>query len=519
MLIDKDAATGITNLSYPTDIPTNVLQTNVAHEFFHLIQYSYHRLSNAPFNTWIPTRSLVEGTAVWAESRLKITYNLNGSNITTEDKGHYQYDRFLRYTNRGILGTSQIPPNNNYDKEFQYSTVYFWKYLTERFFDENDPTLSTEMQNSIHNFKPIRQIWEQYASTTLYENEIGAYNAYFNTESTDLSIVAKDFYLTLLFLKNNAASYTNLKNNLLFSSLNTQKYVFKQKCNGLKNDPFSPNGLSDIVISGGLPSDYYSLANGNYLGLPISESSVGYYSGNGCGTAENNRHDQLYRMGANYHQISTWPNNGKCFTTKAKPKRINASCTTIPTNQKESTLPTVANNPNYFRSIMVREKFSNDISNYGTLIDLSIVDAPLNYSYFDAFSKITTPSNNICWSGTTLIVYRDQPILDPLVKADILLHYDLSIESAGNCKSPCPPTNTTHLKQESTEINYTQETAILYIYDLTGRPVIQKEVFIESKHNDITNEHYNIDLPKGMYIKVLSDRKGQIIDRNKIVID
>jgi hypothetical protein len=517
MLIDKDATTGITNLSYPTDIPTNVLQTNVAHEFFHLIQYGYHRLSNAPYNTWIPTRSLVEGTAVWAESRLKISYTLNGSTVITEDKGHYQYDRFLRYTNRGILGTAQIPPNNTNDRDFQYSTVYFWKYLTERFFDENDPTLSSEMQNSIHNFEPIRRIWEQYASSALYENEIGAYNAYFDTEGTNLSNVAKDFYLALLFLKDNAASYSNLKNNFLLP--NTQKYVFKQKCNGIKNDPFSPNGLSDIVTSGGLPSDYYTIANSNSLDMPVSAGSVGYYIGDGCGTAESNRHDQLYRMGANYHQISTWPNNDKCFTTKASPKSISTTCTIIPTDRKESTLPTVTNNPNYFQSIIVREKFSNDISNYGTLIGLSILGAPLNQSYLGQHSsKITTKNNNNCWSETTLIVYRDHPILELIQKMDKLLHYNLSIENAGVCPNVCT-SNIMHLKQETRIIDYEPKPAILYIYDLTGKPVMQKEIFVGGDINIAGKEYDNINLPKGMYIKVLSDKKGEIIDRKKIIID
>lgn len=43
------------------------------------------------------------------------------------------------------------------------------------------------------------------------DDELNAYESYFASQSSNLSNVLRDFYITILLSKNNAASQTNLK--------------------------------------------------------------------------------------------------------------------------------------------------------------------------------------------------------------------------------------------------------------------------------------------------------------------
>lgn len=175
---------------------TNKLRTAVCHEFFHHIQMAYHRTLTTPFNSWKASQALVEGTAAWAETRLELTYDNTNLAKTCEDGWHYIYldsDNIFENQKWGLFATSYLQ-GYNYIKVsplYPYSSVFFWKYVTERFFDE--PTENQSCTSKV-NLKPIRKIWENYSSKEYFSNEIGAYNNFFFNYQRTIRQVILEFY-------------------------------------------------------------------------------------------------------------------------------------------------------------------------------------------------------------------------------------------------------------------------------------------------------------------------------------
>jgi hypothetical protein len=118
----------------PNSVPINSLRVTAAHEFFHAVQFAY----DADDDSWF-----LEGTAVWMEDIVYPSIN-----------------DYLQY-----LPLSQLrKPRQSADYAGgleRYGTVVFWKYLSERFKDDNI----------------IRQIWNAAAVSAGNRNGINAVGA------------------------------------------------------------------------------------------------------------------------------------------------------------------------------------------------------------------------------------------------------------------------------------------------------------------------------------------------------
>ncbi len=112
----------------------NVLRATAQHEFFHAIQNGYYGsyLASMPNNkvSTSKSNSLIEGTAVWAE-----TLNHINQTTTSENERYYVY--------LGIKPNVFSDPYRHlftYEQSseslFAYSSVFFWKYLAEQFGDD-----------------------------------------------------------------------------------------------------------------------------------------------------------------------------------------------------------------------------------------------------------------------------------------------------------------------------------------------------------------------------------------------
>ncbi len=114
--------------------PLNSLRVTAAHEFFHAVQFAY----DAQDDTWF-----LEGTAVWVEDIVYPAIN-----------------DYLQY-----LPVSQLQrPRQSLDfigNLERYGSVIFWKFLSERFRDNNI----------------IRQVWNAAAASSGSRNGIGAVGA------------------------------------------------------------------------------------------------------------------------------------------------------------------------------------------------------------------------------------------------------------------------------------------------------------------------------------------------------
>ncbi len=122
------------NVSYKNTKGANDLKAVAAHEFFHIIQNGYYgsRLAAEPNHMVSVAKSVAlrEGTAVWAES-----VPFKTKRLELHNKRYFTYFDVLpsiwSHPNKHLLSNEQ-----NETSLYAYSTVFFWRYLSEQFGDE-----------------------------------------------------------------------------------------------------------------------------------------------------------------------------------------------------------------------------------------------------------------------------------------------------------------------------------------------------------------------------------------------
>ena len=161
----------LTRTHQPSSYPVNRLQATAQHEFFHVIQDGYYASQLAALNTGKAMSSLSasfrEGTAVWAET-------LNSEHSSTRMTTNKSNQRYLEYLNwsPNIFSAPQknmlVYDENQAFNLFAYSSVFFWKYLSEQFGDGVIKTLwEMKMQKQgpsgdvDKEFKDLEQVLEK----------------------------------------------------------------------------------------------------------------------------------------------------------------------------------------------------------------------------------------------------------------------------------------------------------------------------------------------------------------------
>ena len=149
--------------SSPYTKPIDLLKVTLAHEFFHLIQYSY-KISSNEADTW-----LYEGTAVLMES------------VVFPDIPDYVYEyafEFIEHPNYGLVCSPNI--------YHPYSTVLFFDFLKNKF-----------------GLDFIKQIWENFTNT---DSALEALIKTISQNGYSLAEILNDFYFSL---KHNPNEFSN----------------------------------------------------------------------------------------------------------------------------------------------------------------------------------------------------------------------------------------------------------------------------------------------------------------------
>lgn len=437
------------------------------------------------------------------------------------------------HPNRGIWAYNTTSPGIVANKRHVYSTAFFWKYVTERFFDDSP---SGELGNSMHNFRPVRLIMENYESNvangsktdnTALNDELNAYQTYFAGQSTTLSKVLRDFYLTILLSKNNASSQTNLKNypssglNFItdLSDITPNNLTFKHGCTGRKTG--DNNGISyyltnDDYIASQQPI-YFKNTNG--LNFTVSGATISNGSNQFHNILQEQYHGGLYRMGANYHEVRL-PGSQSCFAVTARPK-ASSTCTHLA-------------NSNEFNLLLVREGLSTPNNN---LVQLQITQSNStvkNIGSTSNNSNISECLNDIsvinCFSKSTAVAYYNKPdfsVMSCPINYETQLNLSPTVvTSAGTAiQLACQKYRAgvidvcsgfiAHNKVDNSTLLDTTPYKIV-IYNLLGVPMVEQS--IDDKEFDqyhYINQFQNNGVPSGIYIATVFNNWGKVISGTK----
>ena len=528
LVIDNDLSTSLS-------APDNVYNA-VPHEFFHAIQNAYFRTKMPISWQCQATEAFKEGTAVWAESRLMVSGK--------EDKGHYQFlDSWLvddsqinthtlfSHPNRGIWAYNTTEPSITANKRHVYSTGFLWKYVTERFFDDSS---TGELSNSMHNFRPIRLIMENYESNiatgsktdnTALNDERNAYETYFAGQSSNLSNVLRDFYITILLSKSNATSQSNLKNyptsglNFItdISDITPNNLTFKQRCTGRKTD--DNNGIS-FYLTNDLPSQqpiYFKDANG--LNFTLNGSTISNGVNQFHNLLQENHHGGLYRLGVNYHETNL---SGKtCFAVTARPKSNTSTCT-HPNSSNEFNLLLVREGLNTSNNLVQLQitRSNSTIKNVGaTLIDNNISECLSDISEINCFSRTTaiTYYNKPEFSVMNCpIDYEIQLNLLPTLNTPSGSAYQITCQKyrSGSGIGACNG----YITHDKVDVDALYDVIPHKIIILNLWGGIMAGTFVDNERFEecrYITKFQNDNVPSGVYIAVVFNKWGQVINSTK----
>ena len=187
----------------------NILQATAQHEFFHMIQNAYYgsRLAATPNNKvkTAKSTSLREGTAVWAETVQSI--------YEAESIENSRYYRYLVYRPHILSHPyKHLFINEESDQSlYAYSSVFFWKYLSDQFGDT-----------------VIRKIWEknsvQNENLSNIHFEMQALESILKTHG-GLNEVMGNFFVAGSLLRSDANYKAYQKNYPKYTFKNGHRYI------------------------------------------------------------------------------------------------------------------------------------------------------------------------------------------------------------------------------------------------------------------------------------------------------
>lgn len=360
------------------------------------------------------------------------------------------------------------------------------------------------------------------------DDELNAYESYFASQSSNLSNVLRDFYITILLSKNNAASQTNLKtyptSGLNFitdlTDISPNNLTFKHSCTGRKTG--DPNGISYYLNNSytGSKQPIYFSGTTNGLNFTVSGGTVSNGTTQFHNVLQESYHGGLYRMGVNYHEARL---AGKIeFAVNAK---------------AEATTCTHTAGSNEFNLLLVREALNVSNNNLTQLQITRSNSTVKNIGTIASNSNISECLNNVsdikCFSRTTAITYYNKPDFsvmncpinyttqlrtEPFIITPLWEALSQKIRSGStyiDCNAFVAHNKTdTDLLIDTEPIKNT-EPAKLFIFNMLG--VVVAETSVESEHDAYyyINEFRSNQLPRGIYIAAMFDEQGQAVNSLK----